>query len=585
MAYECLCAARLAPRRRVPRAATVTRPCRRAPGLIGAATVLALGAASGQPPPDTTSIDAIFAQYDQRSTPGCALGVYRDGRIVYEQGYGSANLDYSLPITPDTVFFVGSVSKQFTAFAAALLIEQRQLALSDSLRKYFSELPEWGDAITVDDLIHHTSGIRDFLTLWEFSGRTFEEGLSSEAAIDLIARQRALDFAPGTQWSYSNSGYFLLAEIINRATGTPLSTFAHDAMFAPLGMTSTHFHDDNTLIVPRRATGYLPDDAGDGFRVVATTFALVGDGGVFTTVRDLIKWDENFYDNRLGGGAALIEKFTTPGRLANGEPHPYAYGLFPGTYRGLPTVQHGGSFIGFRSQLLRFPTEHVSMAVLCNDWTANAEDLAQRVADSYLATRLEAPPTPPRVAGPTAVEIEPADLRRFVGRYALEQPGLFASVIERTDGLALEIDGNERRLIPTSATSFAFDTGPGEIEFVIGDAAPSLLFRGIPVPPAPMLVPPTLSATQLSEYAGRYTSDELDTWFAIRHRDGGLELQRRNGPWRKLEAIATDRFLAGPADLKFERDNTAKVSGFFVSTQRASNIRFTRDTRPDGAAN
>ena len=547
--------------------------------LVSAATLLFFGVASAQPAVDAAAIDAIFTRFDQPTVPGCALGLYRDGAIVYERGYGSANLDHSVAITPDTVFYIGSTAKQFTAFAAALLIEQGKLSLSDPIRKYFPELPAWAEPITVDHLIHHTSGIRDYLTLWDMSGRSFASAIVLEEAIELIARQRGTDFAPGAQWSYSNSNYVLLAELVGRAAGTSIRQFAEVAMFAPLGMSSTHFHDDNTLIVPRRAVGYVPSARG-GFRVFATTYALVGDGGLLTTVRDLSKWDENFYDNRLGGGAALIEQITTPGKLANGTPHQYAFGLTPGMYRGLPIIQHGGAFIGFRAQLLRFPAEHVSIAVLCNDTTANAEGLAQRVADSYLAARLEAPPAPPALPPPAPqttsaapVDLAPAELRRLVGRYAV-QPGLLATVVELDGGLRLRLGGQELPMTPRSATTFMLPPPIGELEFVVDGENVSVWFK--PFPPAPKLVLPNLSAADLAQYSGRYTSAELDTWFAIRTAENGLELRRRYGNWARLEPIAADRFVVGPTELRFDRDGNSVPTSFVVLTQRASNIKFER---------
>ena len=551
--------------------------------LAGTATLLLTGVASAQPAVDAAAIDAIFARFDKPTVPGCALGLYRDGAIVYERGYGSANLDHGVAITPDTVFYIGSTAKQFTAFAAALSIEQGKLSLSDPVRKYFPELPAWADPITVDHLIHHTSGIRDYLTLWDMSGRTFA-AMPLDEAIDLIARQHGTDFAAGTQWSYSNSNYVLLAELVGRANGKSIRQFAQEAMFGPLGMTATHFHDDNTMIVPNRAVGYAPSRGG-GFAVVATTYALVGDGGLLTTVRDLVKWDENFYDNRLGGGAALIETITTPGRLANGTPHQYAFGLNPGTYRGLPIVQHGGSFIGFRAQLLRFPAEHVSIAVLCNDATASADILALRVADSYLAERLApAPPPPTRPAGPpqtssaSPLAISAADVERFVGRYA-PAPGMLIEVAKVGDGLIYRFGGQgELPLLPTSATTFTVGGPAGQgVEFVVDGDTVSLLLRNTPFPAATKLVTPNLSAADFAKYAGTYTSEELDTWFAIRAAEGGLELRRRRGNWAKLDVIARDRFMAGPTELRFERDGDAAPTGFVVLTQRASNVRFERD--------
>jgi CubicO group peptidase (beta-lactamase class C family) len=544
--------------------------------LVSAATLLFWNVAAAQPPVDAAAIDTIFARFDKPTVPGCALGLYRDGRIVYERGYGSANLDHGVAITPDTVFYIGSTAKQFTAFAAALLIEQGKVSLSDPVRKYFPELPAWADPITVDHLIHHTSGIRDYLALWEMSGRSFAGAIGLEEAITLIARQRATNFAPGAQWSYSNSNYVLLAELVGRTAGTSIRQFAESAMFAPLGMTSTHFHDDNTMIVPHRAVGYSPAGP-ERFRIVATTYALVGDGGLLTTVRDLVKWDENFYDNKLGGGAALIEKITTPGKLANGAAHQYAFGLTPGTYRGLAVVQHGGSFIGFRAQLLRFPTEHVSVAVLCNDASANAEGLAQQVADSYLASRLAAPPAPPaRPPGPTAptssaapVAIAPAELQRFVGRYEL--PTGIVSIVEVDGALRIRLRGREQPMVPTSATTFSGGLA-GDIEFVVDGENVSLWMKATPSPPAPRLAEPDLSPQALAQYVGRYASTELDTWYTFRAVENGLEIRARYSPWGRLQPVAPDRFLAGPSELRFERDGNSQITGFVMTSERAANI-------------
>jgi hypothetical protein len=248
-------------------------------------------------------------------------------------------------------------------------------------------------------------------------------------------------------------------------------------------------------------------------------------------------------------------------------------------YRGLPIVQHGGSFIGFRAQLMRFPAEHVSIAVLCNDASANADRLAQLVADSYLATRLGAAPVPPPAPAPQtssapAVEIAPPGLERFVGRYAV-QPGLLATVRRVDGGLRLGLGGLDLPMTPTSPTTFNLPPPVGELEFVVDGENVSVWFK--PYPPAPKLVLPDLSAADLAKYSGRYASAELDTWFLIRTAPDGLELRRRYGPWARLEQIAADRFVTGPAELRFERDGNSEPTSFVVLTQRASNIRFARD--------
>ena len=292
------------------------------------------------------AVDALFADYDSTASPGCALGVIRDGEFVYRRGYGMANLEHDIPISSRSVFRIGSTSKQFTAAAVALLAEAGELSLDDPLRRHFPEFPEWADEITVRQMIHHSSGLRDYLTLAELAGRGGDaDSYSNEWVLQLLSRQQALNFPPGSSYLYSNSGYLLLAHLVQRVSGQSLKQYSAERIFAPLGMSDSHFHDDHTHIVPRRAAGYAP--TGEGFRISMTTLDMVGDGGVYTTVDDLLAWDRNFYDNRLGrGGPELIRQLTTPAALNDGEPLDYAFGLMVRDYRGLPTVSHGGAFVG-----------------------------------------------------------------------------------------------------------------------------------------------------------------------------------------------------------------------------------------------
>ncbi len=330
-------------------------------------------------------VDKVFAEYDKADSPGCALGVIRDGRLIYERGYGMANLEYGIPITSFSVFRIGSVSKQFAAMAIALLAEQGKISLNDDIRKYFPEMPDYGNTVTIRRLIHHTSGVRDYLTLMRLAGKSNDDFYTDEDVVEMLARQKELNFAPGAEWLYSNAGYFLLAQIVLRATGQTLRKYAEENMFGPLGMKDTHFHDDHTHIVKNRASGYSPRKEG-GFRINMTTLGMVGDGGVYTTVRDMLIWDQNFYNNKLGQKEQeLIKLVETPGRLNDGKELDYAFGLRVAKYRGLKTVGHGGSFVGFRAATLRFPEKKFSVVALCNLSRTNPSRLAQRVADVYLA--------------------------------------------------------------------------------------------------------------------------------------------------------------------------------------------------------
>jgi CubicO group peptidase (beta-lactamase class C family) len=395
-------------------------------GAACAALVAALagltraGAAEPQAPPWAARADAVFSEWDRTDSPGCALGVYQGGQIVYARGYGTADLEHDAPITPDSVFYAGSVSKQFTAMAVALAIRQGRLGADDDVRKYVPELPDYGRPITIQHLLHHTSGLRDVNTLMVLAGRRDEDAFDNEAVLRIVARQTALNFMPGDEYLYSNSGYAMLALAVERATGTPFAEYAAANIFGPLGMTVSHFHTDLSRIVRHRAWAY--ERRADG------TFALdspqnerAGAGGLFTTVRELARWDGNFYDGRVGG-LDVIRTLETPGRLNDGTAMTYAWGLMVGSYRGLPIIEHSGSLGGYRAHIIRFRGEHASVAVLCNVANVNTGSVVRRVSDAVLAGRFKEPPPPakppPGVIPPGPGYLyEGTGLMAFAGEY------------------------------------------------------------------------------------------------------------------------------------------------------------------------
>jgi CubicO group peptidase (beta-lactamase class C family) len=337
-------------------------------------------------------IDRIYAAWARPDSPGCSVAIYKGGRIDYARGYGLASLEHDLPITPDSVFYVGSLSKQFTAMAAALAIQQGRLGLDDPIRKHLPELPDYATRITVRHLIHHTSGLRDYNTLLSIAGRRGDAAFDNATVLRIAARQKQLNFEPGSEYLYSNTGYTLLATIVERATGTPFADFAARQIFEPLGMHVSHFHVDETRTVKGRAFAFSRQ--GGSFGLDTPSNERAGAGGLFTNVRDLLHWDENFYTARVGG-RALIAQLQTPGTLDDGSRLNYAWGLQIGTYRGLPAVEHGGSLGGYRAHLLRFPDQHVSVAALCNLGDIVPGTLARATADVALGGRFtEAKPKP-----------------------------------------------------------------------------------------------------------------------------------------------------------------------------------------------
>ncbi|HSQ31720.1 MAG TPA: serine hydrolase domain-containing protein [Gemmatimonadaceae bacterium] len=389
--------------------------------MLAAIVCAGAPAAAQNAVPDSAlrQIDAVFSRYTPE-TPGCALGVFENGRIVLEKGYGSANIEYGVPFTPTTPTIMGSVSKQFTAAAIALLAEQGRISLDDDVRKYVPELPDYGKRVTIDELVHHTSGIRDFWALVEAAGMRFDDGYSVGDVLSLAARQRHLNFDPGTEYAYSNTGYVLLGVIVQRVTGKSLREFANEQIFQPLGMRASHYHDDHNQPVRGRASAYSPV-AGGGWRINVWNNDIVGQGGLMTTVEDLQKWDENFYTGRVGGASFLARQLTR-GRLSSGKELAYAFGLEIGEYRGLPMVEHAGSTGGYRTVITRFPAQHTTLVALCNVSSADAPGMAHRVADVLLAGTFTKPaPTPlaRQAAQKTAatVPLTPSELSALAGSY------------------------------------------------------------------------------------------------------------------------------------------------------------------------
>jgi len=368
-------------------------------------TAVATTRAQTPPPslPAATSaqVDKVFEKCNKPNSPGCALGVYKDGQIVYKHGYSMADLNESVPITPATVFHVASMSKQFAAASMVLLAQQGKLSLDDDVRKYIPELPDFGQRITIRHLIHHTSGLRDQWALLGLAGWRYSRDLiTDDDVMSVVTRQKDLNFKPGDKHVYCNTGYTLLGLIVKRVTGLSLREFTTKNIFEPLGMTHTHFRDDHAEIIPHNAIGYEQAAPGPGrgpesendrlFRISITNFDTTGATSLHTTVEDLLLWDENFYHPRVGN-AAFLQQMLERGKLNNGETLDYASGLVHGKYKGLPTVDHGGADAGYRSDLTRFPDQHFSAAVLCNSAETNPSSLVRQVADILLAKDLKSP--------------------------------------------------------------------------------------------------------------------------------------------------------------------------------------------------
>lgn len=444
--------------------------------IILCSTVVQSAATARQAYPQTiqtAQVDRLFETWDRSGSPGAAVGIIKDGRIIYARGYGMANLEYDIPNTPQTVFRIGSTSKHFTAMAIAVLISQGKLSLDDDIRLYLPEMPAYELPVTIRHMLHHTSGLRNYEALMYLAGRdgpTHPVPYYSDAeAVDIIARQKALNFRPGDRYSYSNSNYFLLAEIIGRVSGMQTAEFARQYLFEPLGMTATHFHDDVNVIVKNRASGYSPTEDG-GFRINMTQLPQIGTGSIFTTIEDFYKWDQNFYDNVLGDGSQeLIDMVETPGRLNNGDSADYGFGLDIRNFHGLRLIGHGGAFVGFRSFYLRFPEQRFSVVLLANQGPFPMQELAEEVAAIYLKDLFtESDDTERSTGGDNIAEPELSTIvlsreerTEYTGTYY--SPELDATYRLRSDSDALQVQiGRYYRepviAIDRDALAFSFGT-------------------------------------------------------------------------------------------------------------------------------
>lgn len=507
----------------------------------------------------TASVDEVFAGWSRSDGPGCAVGVIRTGSLVYAQGYGSANLEYDIPITPSSVFHVASIAKQFTAMAVALLAADGRLSWDDDIRRYVPEVPDFGDPVTLRHLANHTSGLRDQWSLLRMAGWRWEEDIVKQMdVLDVLSRQRALNFPPGAEFLYSNTGYTLLAIVVERVSGQSLRAFAEERIFAPLEMRDTQFHDDHTALVRNRAYAYRRGEDG-AYRVSIPDFDVVGPTSLFTTVEDLARWERNFYTGELGG--------------------------------------HGGADAGYRSEFLRFPAQELTIAVLCNEPSSNPDRLVRAVADIYLdlaaaaqsapseLQAVEANPVAPASNGRGAGEVglgevvemsRLADLAELTGFYRRDDSDTPLQLVVRDGSLTILTGGANGTLLPAGADRFrlagsatvgTFDRTGGSATLELSGPVGGRYRQEPHWRPAP---------EELGRFAGDYYSAEVGSQYSIWLERGRLLLrERRLGTLPPIPTYPGGFFTSG-FYLSFTDGPDGPVDGFTISTERAWKVRFDR---------
>lgn len=530
---------------------------------------------------NANKVDELFAAWSKPDHPGCAVGVVRDGKMLYSHGYGLADIEHDVPITPATVFHVASMSKQFTAMAIYLLAKDGKLSLDDDVRKYLPELHDFGKTITIRHLLYHTSGLRDQWDLLKLAGWRLDDVITEQDILDIVWRQKELNFGPGEEHLYSNTGYTLLAVIVRRVSGKTLREFTDERMFKPLGMAHSHFHEEYGSLVKGRAFSYLalPGPWQGSYRGVALSYSNVGATSLFTTVEDLARWDENFYSGQVGG-KDLLARMQLKGLLNNGSEIAYASGLVIGEYRGSKVVEHSGEDAGFRTQLTRFPDLHFSAIVLCNAGEASPWLFSRRIADIYLAAELGPDATQTTEAKPTEIKIDPKVLDAYVGDYEL-RPNFILSVARSGDQLVMQatsqppfvvVPASERSFFPKGFAALITFDGPGGD----GKSAAVTVRRGGPDVRAPRFKRPHPSPERLQAYAGTYFSSELNTVYVISAREGKLWARYPRGEI-ELQPSKEDEFAVPTVgSLKFDCVAATRCDRFDVTTGRVRNLRVGR---------
>jgi len=532
----------------------------------------------GQSLPDsvTRKIDSLFSRYTT-TTPGCAVAIIKNENVVFKKGYGMSNLEYNVPITPSSIFHIASESKQYVAFCMLLLEQQGKLSIDDDIRKYLDYVPDLGKKITIRHLIHHTSGLRDQWQLLANAGWQLDDVITQEHIIKLVSKQKALNFEPGEEHLYCNTGYTLMAEIVKKASGLSLREYTDKYIFKPLEMNNTHFHDNYREIVPNRTYSYSPGGP-NGYSHSVLSYSTVGATSLFTTVEDEAKWLMN-YENGKVGGKELLQKMYSQGILNNGKKLTYAFAINMGDYNGWKEIGHGGGDAGFRTYATRFPEQQLGIIVFSNLASFNSYGMAMQVAELLLP--------PKEKKSDNALTLADSNLlKKLVGRYVSPRGGSLnlswnnGKLVNRPAGQTT--GGTEWKLAVKENNKYQLNDGPF-LKFETSSSTDSAARIILENPNGfteffrqPAIV---LKKEETATYTGTYYNEETDAAYTVIAKDGELILQHRKFADAKLTAIGTDQFSCPNwwmSNLKFIRDKKGVITGFEVNAGRVLHLLYSK---------
>jgi len=539
---------------------------------------------SAQTLPDsiTKRIDNIFAAYSVPGSPGCTVGVVRNDSLIFAKGYGLANLEYNQPNTPATIYHMASISKQFTAYAIVLLAKQGRLQLDDDVHKYLPWFTIPGKKITIRQLLNHTSGVRDQWQMLAIAGTRLDDVITQNQVIKILSNQRALNFEPGSQYTYSNSGFTMLSEIVHSVTGKTLRQFTDSAIFKPLGMLNTHFHDDYMEVVKNRSYSYFRD--GIGYKNAVLSYAVSGATSLFTNIDDMAKWVMNFY-NTVVGSSNDIATLTQRGVLNNGKNIDYALGISNGQYKGWQQFSHSGGDAGYRTFISVFPGKKMGFLVFCNLGAMNAFELTNKLQAVFIQDSIQNKTTAkeddddkdelPKPLSDTAA------VKKFVGDY-ISEDGTQMNIYLRNGQLFTRTNNDNDALVKESADSFSVFNTPGFAVVFKGTAAG---MKAVIITPDGRINMQQFNAKQnltggdLQEFTGNYYCPELNCNYGIKQQDGKLLLTNSKYDDAPLTLKGKNHLYSNlwwMGHLYIRRDAAGKITGFDVNDGRVQHLAFNR---------
>jgi len=544
---------------------------------------VAINSASSQTLPSATTqkIDSLFKKWDVAGKPGYAIGIVRNDSLIYAKGYGTANLEYNVPISPETIFHMASVSKQFTAFSIILLAQQGKLNLDDDIHKYLPWFSGVKDKITIRNLLNHTSGIRDQWELLAIAGTRLDDVITQEQIVKILSKQTALNFKPGDEWSYSNSGFTMLAEIVKSVTGKTLRQFTDSVIFKPLGMNNTHFHDDYMEIVPNRSYSYF--DMGKGkYANAVLSYSNAGATSLFTNVNDMSKWLMNFYQHKVGN-QETIDLLTQKTKLNNGKVQDYAAGISNDMYHGQKRYSHNGGDAGFRTNVGVFPDLKMGFIVFSNMGEADPSGKADQITNLFVKD-----PSPKKGGHAKkkytdldmAVLKDSAAIKKFTGDYISDDGAHFAYHLKNQKLYWITPNGSSNLLIKAERDTFEMFNQPDVKFFFSTDSKKQTIVNEFWPDGHRLLVKfdtTHKSNKVLQTYTGKYYSAELDCDYSIVLKDHKLVLTNAKYDDSPLKLFGDNQLNDDywwMSNLKIIRNVQNKITGFEVNSGRIRHVWF-----------